>query len=158
MGLDILTPKGQKSVKYEDCAVEIWNKHYPDIEYCRTPKDSPATVDAILNLSSVVCGVVEQKSRDMTYSKLKSYDFEWLVTYEKIEKAQKISSGLCVPLFGFLYLIPERFLLWKELVNENGEWVTEYKVRNTETQETINGGLIYRDNAYIKMDDAEILR
>jgi hypothetical protein len=163
MSLDVNTPKGQESLKHEKRSVEILNKHYPDIFYANTPKDSAATIDAVLiapfgTHGLVVCGVAEQKSRNMTYHQLKNWDFEWLVTDDKLQKSWNIAKNLCVSLFGLLYLVPDDCLLLQELCNKEGEWTVKYDVRNTETQETINGGKVFRDNAYIDMSKAEILK
>ena len=61
--MDILTPRGQESRKWEDRAVDIWSSHYPQISYVSTDKDKPCAVDAILVKAGQIVGVVEQKSR-----------------------------------------------------------------------------------------------
>ncbi len=46
--MDIKTPRGRESLKAEARAMAIFAKHFPDYEYCETPKDKPADIDAIL--------------------------------------------------------------------------------------------------------------
>jgi hypothetical protein len=39
---------------------------------------------------------------------------EWLVTWEKLESGLKMAEQLCVPLYGFLYLVDDDVLLIAE--------------------------------------------
>jgi len=161
--LAVNTPKGQDSLKREERSVEILNNYHPGLFYAGTPKDSAAIIDAVLitpsgTQSLAVCGIAEQKSRWMSYQKLKDWDFEWLITNEKLQKSQKIAEDLCVPLFGLLYLIPDDCLLFEKFW-EKGKWNVEYEVRHTETWETTeNKNKIFRDNAFVKMGKAEVLK
>ena len=156
--LDVNTPKGQESLKHELRAVELWNYHYQDFTYVHTPKDGPALVDAVIvdNQAQVVA-VVEQKSRNMTLEQLQKWDYEWLITFDKIEGGRYVANSLGVPYIGFLYLIPDDLLITLKISDKNGQWTCDYRLDTTETQETTNGGLITRLNAYIKVDKAQHL-
>jgi hypothetical protein len=105
-----------------------------------------------------VVGVVEQKSRNMSLEQLQKWDNEWLITYEKIEAGRYVANSLGVPFIGFLYLIPDDLLITKQLSNANGEWTCDFRTALTETQETINGGKIVRENAYIDLTGAKHIR
>jgi len=157
--LDVNTPKGQQSLQYEARAVELWNHHYQDFTYVHTPKDGPALVDAVIvDMQAQVVAVVEQKSRNMTLEQLQKWDYEWLITYDKIEAGRYVGNSLGVPYIGFLYLIPDDLLITQKISDAHGQWTCDFRTDMTETQETINGGKIERLNAYIKLDKAQHLQ
>jgi hypothetical protein len=157
--LDVNSPKGQESLEHELRAVQLWNSHYTEYTYVHTPKNGPALVDAVIcdNDCNVVA-VVEQKSRNMSLEQLQNWNNEWLITFEKIEAGRYVANSLGVPFIGFLYLIPDDLLITKQLSNANGEWTCNFRTALTETQETINGGKIVRENAYIDLKEAKHIR
>lgn len=156
--LDVNTPKGQQSLQHELRAVELWNYHYPQFTYVHTPKDGPALVDAVIvDNEAQVVAVVEQKSRNMTLEQLQKWDNEWLITFDKIEAGRYVGNALGVSYIGFLYLIPDDLLIIQQISDGQGKWTCDYRLDTTETQETINGGLITRLNAYINLDNAQHL-
>jgi hypothetical protein len=109
-------------------------------------------------MQAQVVAVVEQKSRNMTLEQLQKWDYEWLITYDKIEAGRYVGNSLGVPYIGFLYLIPDDLLITQKISDANGQWTCDYRTAITETQETINGGKIERLNAYIKLDKAQHLQ
>jgi uncharacterized protein (DUF849 family) len=138
--------------------MEIFAKHYPDYEYCETPKDKPADIDAILIKQNQIMRVVETKCRDLTIEEfIGRFNYQWLVTFDKLEKGRRISHALQVPFIGFLYLMPSDLLLVQQIANEYS-YVPEITLMQTETQKTINGGRITRSNAYIDMSNATQLK
>jgi hypothetical protein len=153
--MDILTAKGQISVKDERRAVEIFHSNYPQFRYLHTPKDSPAIIDALIVKDDVLYSAVETKCRDMSvdefYGRFKG---QWLVTYEKVEKARQMAISLGLGLTGFLYLKQSDTLLIKQIVSPDGLFCQKLHIEATETQRTINGGLAVRNNAYIDMNGA----
>jgi hypothetical protein len=157
--LDVNSPKGQESLEHELRAVQLWNHHYTEYTYVHTPKNGPALVDAVIvdNDTNVVA-VVEQKSRNMSLEQLQKWNNEWLITFDKIEAGRYVANSLGVPFIGFLYLIPDDLLITKQLSNAYGEWTCDFRTALTETQETINGGKIVRENAYIDLTGAKHIR
>jgi len=149
--LDVNTPKGQKTIVQEQRAVELFCEHFPSTKYVNTPKKGSATVDSLLIKEGNLVGVVETKCRQMTRSQLEQYGDEWLVTWDKIDGARKIATSLGVSLWGFLYLVPDDLLIIVEISNAQGEFLREMRVEATQTQKTVNGGLIVRNNAYISV-------
>jgi hypothetical protein len=158
MSLDINTPKGQLSLIDEEYAIGLFENNNFGWTYLKTPKDSPCVVDGMLAFQSCVRAVVETKCRDMTLEQLQKFNMEWLVTAEKIMKGIRIAEDLYVPFYGFLYLIPDKTLLVKEIWNPKKGLMVEFSVIRTTTQATINGGSIERANAYIKMDESRMFK
>ena len=159
MALDINTPKGQDTLDRERRAIEIWHSHYPHLVYVETPKEKAGRVDGILVQDNVCRAVVETKCRVIPTQKFdEMYGEQWLVTYHKLEQGKLISEALNVPFLGFLYLAMDDVLLWAKLWDPEYGWVRSFKVQRTETQATVNGGKVWRDNAYIDMVKCDRLR
>jgi hypothetical protein len=160
MSLDVLTPRGQRTVADEQLAAAIWQSHNPALRYVHTPKNSPSAVDAVLTNGTEVVAVAETKCRyDLTFEKfLGQFNGEWLVTMDKVVKASAIASSLYVPLYGFLYLVEDEVLLTQRLCNEQGQFCVPFRCERTETRRTVNGGSIVRPNAYIDMSEAQTWR
>jgi hypothetical protein len=158
--MDILTPRGQISRKQEERAIEIWHRHHPRLRYTHTPKDSPASVDAVIVLNDQIVGVVETKCRpQLTIADFRVlYESRWLVTAKKIEDGVDIARGLYVPFVGFLY-IPSDDVLLHQTIWKPGQhgYACNVDIRNTRTQATVNGGSIVRENAYVDMSNARAL-
>ena len=158
--MDILTPRGQESRKWEDRAVQIWSSHYPDIIYASTDKDTPCVVDAVLVKNGQVVGVAEQKSRPgiSFVDFIVTYEKRWLVTQKKLDDASEVAQSLQTNLVGFLYFPTADVLLVKTLMAPGKGWVADIVTKQTRTQATINGGSAIRHNAYIDMTGALIIR
>ena len=158
--MDILTPRGQQTLADEQVAAEIWERNFPEYKYVQTPKDKPATVDALLLRNNTIAYAVETKCRyDMDLGVLDDErNGEWLVTHDKLVKAAQIAAGLGVPLIGFLYLVPDKLLLAKKLTNEKGVFTVNVRVEKSFTQQTVNGGKIERVNAYVDMKECKLLK
>jgi hypothetical protein len=156
--MDILTPRGLQTLEDEHKAARIWTGHYPAYQYVMTPKEEPAVVDAVLVKDKIVVAVVETKCRyDMTIQDLMSHrNGEWLVTHEKLLKARQVGLGLGVPLVGFLYMVQDKVLLVQKLTDTDGNFVVEMRLEETTTQQTVNGGIVTRRNAFIKMHNASV--
>lgn len=156
--LDINSSRGKRSLEHEHRAADIFWRNFPTREYVSTPKSEPAVIDAAIVHDGCIEAVVETKCRDSTLAHLAEvWNYEWLITYDKLIRASEIASALCVPLYGFLYLIRSDILLMKKLFCPERQWLVDLNVRTTETQATINGGVAVRQNAYIDMSDARHL-
>lgn len=159
MTLDVLTERGQQSVTDEQTMASYWEKA-TGWTYVHTPKDSDAAVDAILlNKDSQLAGVAETKCRDMNLVMLETaFDYEWLVTFQKLTDCAKTAGLLRVPLFMFLYLTVSGEILVIKAADEQGRITVPLRIDWTETQATCNGGQAERLNAYIPMKTAKIFQ
>ena len=160
--MDILTDKGQQSAKDEQDAINIWLNRYPAFSYIHTNKDRESAVDGFIVKDGSIVSIVETKCRyGLTLDKfMNEYEGMWLITFEKLVIARSISRKLCSPLTGFLYLVEEKTLLFKKIIDEHGEFVFgDMIIKNTQTQRTINDkNQIARNNAFINMNDAKVLK
>jgi len=154
--MDILTPKGQQTLRDELVAAEIFQLATGCL-YVTTPKDMPAKVDAvIIGQAGQLVAVVETKCRyGVTRQQLRDgWGDEWLVTMEKLDEGRQAARLLGVPLFGFLFLVEEALLLTKVIASPAGQYCCRLRVDQTETQATVNGGKATRANAFVDMSDA----
>jgi hypothetical protein len=160
MSLDVLTPKGQQSVRDEQIAAGIFLSQNPRYAYCQTPKQRGADVDAILLRNGVMDQVIETKCRyDCDMDKfMGQYRGQWLVTYDKIVRAMATAKSLQIGLTGFVYIVRSQILLVQRIVDAEGKFMVPFSVQTTQTQATTNGGLAVRANAYIDMRDATVIK
>ena len=153
--MDILTEKGQQSLKHERVMLEIIKNKY-NFDIIETAKDQPALCDGFIVKDGIIIGLFESKCRNATLKDLKKWD-SWLVTYKKIDGLAWLSSKLRVPAVGFLYSIPDGIVLRWKITDKEGNYLFEPIVKNTKTQRSINGGEAMRENAYLPMKYASLV-
>lgn len=160
MGMDIQTPKGQKTLEDEHWAAQIWLKAHPSYEYVETPKDKPAAVDALIAKNNVIRAIVEVKCRyDMTLNELLiEREGRWLVTFEKLLRGKTLSEFLCVPFLGFVYLVQDRTLLVTQLTNNRGGFIADMRITERVTQATVNGGEKRRTIALVDLSNSKVYK
>ena len=73
-------------------------------------------------------------------------------------KIKSVAEMLCIPFIVFLYLVPDDLLLWKSIWSPETDWNTNITFARTKTKTTINGGTIYRQNAFIDLREASMKR
>ena len=150
--MDILTKKGQISLRYEkEMLKRIKSIIARDTEDCNvlaTDKNMDAKVDGFITKGNKVTGIFESKCRNMNLMELREYG-SWLITFEKIMDGKRLSEMLRVPYLGFLYLIKDQIVMYWKITDEYGNFLFDFDVRNTMTQKTINGGMVKRTNAYL---------
>lgn len=161
MGLDILTPRGQQTVRDLNDAVGLWEVHNPGWKVSMLPSSRESAIDGFLiaPTGEVVAGIEAKCRYDITLDAFQSkFNNEWLITMRKLTTAWNVCSALCIPLVGFLYLVDDRTLLTKRIVNEDGDFCAGFRCDRTETQRTVNGGTAERANAFVRMEDCREYR
>jgi hypothetical protein len=154
--LDIQTEKGQRSVQQEAEAIKLFSKNAKEWDYFHTSKSGISIVDGLLFKDGILDGIVEVKCRSCDEDTFKNkWDNEWLITYDKIDKGRNCAKLLHVPLYGFLYLTPDKLLMMIKISDESGQFVCRFRVDKTRTQKTTNGGSAKRNNAFISMQNAK---
>lgn len=163
MSLDINSPRGKITLADERKATNLVLAACPEFEFVSTDKMKPIVIDGLLvtKKTRIHYACVEIKCRyDCDIVKffnsddLDGYNGEWLITYSKVETAAQIATALCVPLLGFLYLVPSEIVLLQVLCDAHGEFQNVARQKVSETQATCNGGTALRTNIYFKMHDA----
>lgn len=124
-------------------------------------KDSPAPVDGMLVKSGTtrIFRAAEAKCRDMSMRDLfGKFGGTWLITHQKIKDLAEAARLYGVPGTGLLYLVPDKLVLAVKICDERGRFLHDLDVKRTATQATVNGGIAYRDNAFIPMINAAEFR
>jgi hypothetical protein len=153
--LDINTPKGQESLRYEKIMLEkIAEKR--NVQIVETDKKSDAKCDGIIIKNNKIVGVFESKCRNMTQEQLFNFG-SWLVTYDKIIHGKYLSEMLRVGFFGFLYLIPDNTIFMWHITDEKGRFKYDFESMETETQKTINGGTVIRKNSFLPLSKSILI-
>jgi hypothetical protein len=158
MGLDILTERGKEMRAHEMRAAQIVEAQWWGCRYLFT--GITAVVDAVIMKDWCVSAVAETKSRpSMTLDQLRgAFRNEWLVTHSKVIGGARVADGLVVPYWGLLHLVPDDIVMRVKLYEPETGWLVPIRVANTKTKRTCNGGEAWRDNAFIDMSSADILR
>lgn len=146
--LDILTTKGQKTLQEENAVIQRLIDKWK-IQIINTDKDDCASIDNLFVRDDVLMAISEIKCRQLTRKQLEYYGNTWLITHQKIKDGAMLSKLLRVPFIGVLYLVPDDIILYWKITDKDGNYLFDFDVKNTETQRTVNGGLIVRENAYL---------
>jgi hypothetical protein len=157
MSLDINTPRGQESVAEERCMIDILKSKY-ESQFIHTPIESAALVDGMIIKNNQLLGIFESKCRRDTLHKFQtSYHNEWLVSFHKLQAGATLSKMLCVPFWGFLYLVPDQLLLVIKLTDAQGKFVAKIRIEQRETSACCNGGTMIDTCGFISIKDAKHL-
>ena len=156
--MDCKTPEGKKYMKHAERAVEIFNSNALSSKFVATDPDSPATLDGIIVTKGIVNGVVEIKAREETFVEMLAYDNPkgWLISANKIMAGKNAAEYFSAPFYGFLFCIPDDTLYIVRIFNSDGSRASQIDIRETTTQETCNGGLAKRSNAYIHLENHNV--
>ena len=154
MSLDVLTPRGQESVAQEIEQLEILARADAGVSFIHTPKEEPSDVDGFISRDGAVTGMFMSSCRQATRDQMRKWGDEFILTADKVVKATSLAKQLCMPVYAFVYLVPDKLVLVQTLVNKRGEVMPNLRIQRTETKATTNGGKIVRSNAYISLEGA----
>lgn len=158
MSLAIHTERGQEFAAHEEAMRLMW-EGITGWQYISTPKDQPASVDAVLlDRDGMLAGTAETKCRDMTVEEFASrHRYQWLITFDKLCDGRRVSKRLGVPFYGFLYLVPSEVLMVIRISNERGQFVVPMTNLESDTKYDCNSSSAdaRRYNAYIDMNKAK---
>jgi hypothetical protein len=158
MSLDINTPRGQESVVEENEMLDILKSNYDSL-FIHTPIESAAAIDGLIIKDNQLIGIFESKCRRDTLHKFQTaYNNEWLVSWHKLQAGATLSKMLCVPFWGFLYLVPDQLLLVQKLTDTKGECVSKVRKEQRKTSACCNGGTMIDTCGMIDITKAKILR
>jgi hypothetical protein len=148
----IRTPKGQANEVHNEKAWEVLMKYLHGAARYKLHDLHPA--DGIISIDGHPRILAEVKSRhdfdeDTFWNR---HQGEWLISNRKITTNVPIAKGLGVPFVGAMHIVQSKVVLVKAIWNQT--ILPGIKVRRCETQETINGGRIMRDNAFVPMHGA----
>ena len=152
--LDCETPLGKKFIEEQYKTQELLKaRGYTIINTPSKDHNSDILLAKEIDGLLTLYGIAEIKSRRMAGDRVidRAYVEKngYLVTYDKIKYGAQISSFYKVPFFLIVnLLLDKRVLVW-QITNPNGSHTMDFKILETATQRTCNGGTIIRKNAYL---------
>lgn len=156
--LDCETPLGQHYMQ-EQYRVQKVLESRGYIVINTSGKDHNSDVILAKEIEGMVTmvGLAEIKSRSMAGDKplTRKYLSEnggYLITERKLKFGATASAMYSVPFFVVVSLMAEGVILVWQITNNRGIFVEPYVKKKTETRATVNGGVAYRDNAFLSMD------
>ena len=161
MGLDINTAKGQETAQQELDAAALFEKSFPGVSYIHTPKRKAADYDSVLVKNGSIIAVVAMRccaKYDLATFQSRAFGNKLLISFHKLLKGVDAARINCVPFTVMIYFPGDRVLLCQRVWEPDAGFRTSFRVEKTKTQATVNGGEAIRDNAYIDMDGAAVLR
>lgn len=161
MTLAIDTPAGKEALKEELKAAALFESRVEGLLYIHTNKRLTVAYDAIIaDLENrKLVAYAETKCRDYDLKKLRDeYKMEWLITRKHLEKAYVAAKMAMTPLWGMLYLIPEKTLLMVQIADRSGRLTVPIRSQITTTSASINGGISRKMNSFINMTSAKIIQ
>ena len=121
-----------------------------------TDDTSAAALDAVIEKNGVVAAVAEVKSRRMSFDDLERFG-TYLITAEKLEQMSRAARLLCAEGFLFVHLRVDDVIVYWRVCDDVGNFCFQFERRKTETQKTVNGGIVVRMNAYLPLSEARSL-
>lgn len=155
--LSIESEVGRVTLEQERKVIATFHKHFPQHQLIETNKKLDAVNDGIIfhRATGVITSIVETKCRGASLDDLQGWGWEWLVTWQKVERCAMIAREMRVFFTGFLYLTHSDLLLMVKIYDgANDKWLVRYRKQETETQRNNKGGKTIRMNAFIDMRSA----
>lgn len=118
-----------------------------------TSKDGASSYDGFITDfidDSKPTGVFESKNREATLEQFEEWG-SWLITFEKLEKCRAKAKKYGVPLYGFLGIEYSNVVMYWKITDCEGNYIFDFEHKPTWTQETVNGGWVLRDNAFLPL-------
>jgi len=152
MSLDINTPRGQESVQEEAQMLTILENAYPLSQFIHTPITSAALIDGFIIRDGELKGLYESKCRRESVESFRSnYNNEWMISHHKINSGAQLSKSLCVPLWGFLYLVNDAQVIAIKITDDLGNYVHPMRIERRKTSKCCNGGTMLDTCIFISL-------
>lgn len=159
MVMAIETDRGQASLEHEKVLISSLESFYrsqgKNRTFPKTRRDKYAAIDGMIVEDGVVVGIYESKCRFFNKAAL-HYQFndEYLIGNDKIVSGLKMSKDFYVPFYALIYLVYEPVIFIHQISDDSGNAIVEMEVKKTKTQASMNGGVAYRENAFIPIKSA----
>ena len=153
--LDSETARGKKYIALQHHISNAVCAHWGCINRA-DPADMTAPYDALFYRDEVMIGVAEIKARNLSKHLLEDWG-SYILTESKLDANIKLARSYEVPFTLIVYLRHSDTLVFWKITDADGQLLCRYTTKWTQTPETVNGGLIWRENAYIRLDNMKVL-
>jgi len=155
MVLDINTPKGQEFLQLEQLMLTHITKHF-NCSIIQTQKEKASKLDGFLIRDGEIFAAFESKCRNLSLTDLRNFG-SYLITHEKLLGCREITKRLCIPLYLFVYLVNDNTVVYWKVTDNSDLCNIEYEIKSSSTQFCCNGGIIIRENAYMKLSNMKLI-
>lgn len=162
---DIESPRGKIACQQEDECIRIF-EHYSGkrlryqslrASHIACPIDAVVWEQPPYEQHAIPKILVEQKSRTESLHIFKTkYQWEWMITYSKVEQGVALAKMLKVAYYGLLYLASERLMVVVKILDAAGNFTRKMDILWTPSKENCNGGWVWRWNAFIDLTGAKL--
>lgn len=163
MGFDINTDEAQRFMAHQKEALDLFVSRFPNLTYQQTATNGDnafAVCDAIFSKNNEIFFITEVKTRYVSHTKfMDTYDNQWLLSLKKIDDCRKLADLMKVPLWGFMYLEPDKTLLYIKIYDpkENG-FVCNMKIEKATTKGPMINDVKTEPCAFIDMQKSYIIK
>lgn len=154
--MDAYTQRGKKAREFEDEALKMLEEKFNN-QFVRWPNYQAADFDGFIVEGDEVKAIYEFRSRDAGFvdGKIEYKDKKYetiMLTQDKIDRCRKFSKEWRLQFLFIFYCLKTRSVHCIPITDNRGEYLFPYKVKETRTQKTINGGWAVRKNAFLPLD------
>lgn len=146
-------------------AIELSNEIVGRLPYYfgNFPDHETTVVDGIASINNVASFIYENKCRKASLidKKIKyrgRFYNDYLISHNKIEEGAKLSKMLKLPFLIFIYFEENDTLAYFQVTNQKGKIMIDYDQKRSKTQNTVNGGVANRVNAFIKLSQIQVVK
>jgi hypothetical protein len=155
VSLDINTPRGQESVHEELEMLDIMKAVHKKYQFIQTPITKAALIDGMVIMDGKLVAIYESKCRRNTLKEFKNdFSSEWMVSFHKLQAGSQLAKALCVPFYGFLYLVPDKMVARIRITDEKGNFLPSILIGRKQTSKCCNGGTMMDTCGFISLDSA----
>lgn len=157
--MDATSAKGLEVRDEVEEVIERLEKKWDSL-FVQFSNESPVRFDGMIIEDRNIGAIFEFKCRDVSvrdsqlFYKGKGYD-TIILTQEKIDHGVNYSKQFRVPFLFIFYARKSGSVHCIQITNSKGEYLFNYKVENSVTKATINGGRAMRVNAYLPINQAK---
>lgn len=82
----------------------------------------------------------------------------YMISKKKLDKCVEYSKYLNLPFALCVYFENNDSFLLYRILDKRGKFLINFNVEKTKSQYSVNGGIAYRENAYINVSDGKIIK
>ena len=124
---------------------------------------TPLSFDGFICKSHMVVAMFEVRTRkghvynDGIVFRGRKYP-TYMITKRKLDKCSEYSKYLNLPFVLFVYFEYNHSFLIYKISDKRGNFLIDFETQKTKSQYSVNGGVAYRENAFIDVSKGTIIR
>lgn len=159
--LNVLTPKGQKAEA--EAREAILKLCTAETRFAWFPENNYYPIDGFRIEGSAITGIFEGKVRQAGYRdgaieyNGRLYD-DYLITAQKLDQGIEMAKQMRTDFLLYVLLSHTAHILCFTIYKASTNQALPFKRRTTKTQAGVNGGEAVRENAFLEIRGAEVIK